>query len=118
MTSEIVPKVFLSIACLLGCTPGVSAHIRHERQAHYARVPHIRSIRAPGLFQTHGYVSPPPMIAYQGYDGPAYLGHRGIPQSPLVPLKTEVPPPVDPDEPTSGSYGAMVHGFNAAGTGY
>ncbi len=68
--------------------------------------------------QTFRDASSPPMIAYRGYDGPAYSGHAGIPQSPLIPLKTEVPPSVDPNEPTSGSYGAMVHGFDAAGTGY
>ncbi len=34
--------------------------------------------------------------------------------NPLIPLKPEVPPPVDPNEKASGSYGAMLEGRNPA----
>ena len=43
----------------------------------------------------------------------AYAGTWShVPYDALVPLKAEVPPPVDPNEPTSGSYGASIKGYN------
>jgi hypothetical protein len=118
MGSKIALKILFSVVCMFGCASSASARIYHKHQAPYSSAPHIQAIGGPKPVQTYREISSPPMIAYQGYDGPAYLGHAGIPQSPLTPLKTEVPPPVDPNEAVSGSYGAMVHGFNAAGTGY
>jgi hypothetical protein len=118
MSSQIALKILLSVVCTAGCASFASARIYHKHQAPYASAPRNQAIGGPKPVQAYREISSPPMIAYQGYDGPAYLGHAGIPQSPLIPLKTEIPPPVDPNEPVSGSYGAMVHGFNAADTGY
>ncbi len=47
----------------------------------------------------------------------AYAGaYNPVPHNPLIPLRPEVPPPVDPNEPASGSYGASIAGFNAGGS--
>jgi len=118
MSSKIALKVLFCIACTLGEASFASAHIYQTHQARYAHTLSVHPFGTHRSLQKNNDASSPPMIAYQGYEGPAYLGHAGIPQSPLIPLKTEIPPPVDPNEPVSGSYGAMVHGSNAAGTGY
>jgi hypothetical protein len=56
-------------------------------------------------------MQPEAMRSHQAYSG---LGYGGVPENPLIPMKAEVPPPVDPTEPGSGSYGAMLEGRNPA----
>jgi hypothetical protein len=48
----------------------------------------------------------------RGFYGRFY--NDGVHYNPLIPLKPEVPPLVDPNEKASGSYGAMFEGRNPA----
>jgi hypothetical protein len=109
MTVKIALRVAAAGFLFLGSATLASAHGQHQR--HYRHHVYAQNGRTAGPAR----ILPDAMPAYQayaGYRGPYAYG--GVPEDPLIPLKAEVPPPVDPNEPGSGSYGAMLEGRNPA----
>ncbi len=102
----------LIAATFIAC---VSGPLEARTHWHHLSVHHMaRRIHEPRTFTG---VIPAPIGSYSAYAGAA-SSYAAVPHDPLVPLKQEVPPPVDPNEATSGSYGAMVNGSNSAGANY
>ncbi len=73
-------------------------HIYAQRHAAYRASQPSRNMRSEAIWRDQAYG----------------VGYGGVPENPLIPIKPEVPPPVDPNEPASGSYGAMLEGRNPA----
>ncbi len=72
---------------------------------------HVR-LHKPHISHSELRAIDPRAAAFSAYAG----AYDPIPHNPLIPLRPEVPPPVDPNEPTSGSYGASIAGYNAGGS--
>jgi hypothetical protein len=115
MMAKIALKTVTAVSLVLCSATLASAQGQHRH--HYAQ--HVYAQHNYAYSPAQAYRDPAPGArAYQ-----AYSGYSGGPSpnvfsyDPLIPLKQEVPPPVDPNEPASGSYGAMLQGRNpAAGT--
>ncbi len=107
--TNIAMKV-LAAGALFVCSVNLaSAQIQHRHHAyahrHYSYRGSYHALRLSRDTQTEA------MRGYQAYSG---AGYGGVPENPLIPIRPEVPPPVDPNEPGSGSYGAMLEGRNPA----
>ncbi len=98
MISKVASKAGAAILLVLCSATFASAHIHHR---HYY---------AHRVYAHRNYVPDPARetVPYQAYAN----GH--VPYDPLIPIRPEVPPAVDPNEPASGSYGAMLEGRNPA----
>ncbi len=104
-------------AARMGCLTGAlflcsltiaAAQPLHRHHAQHASAHHGRAYAAkPALLPA---IAPP----YQAYAGPRGPYYGDVPHDPLIPLRHEIPPAVDPNEPGSGSYGAMLEGRNPA----
>jgi hypothetical protein len=101
LISKIASKAGTAVLLVICSATFASAQIHHKyRHAHR-------------VYAHRTYLADPSqgMSPYQANAAYAY-GH--VPYDPLIPLRAEVPPAVDPNEPGSGSYGAMLEGRNPA----
>lgn len=100
MISKITSRTGAALLLALSFATAASAqtHHRHHYTHHaYAHRPYL--------------AAPADAAPYQANAAYAY---GRVPYDPLIPIRPEVPPPVDPNEPASGSYGAMLEGRNPA----
>jgi hypothetical protein len=105
MMTKIAVKGFAAGALIVCSVTFASAQIQHRHHANAHRHEAYRALQPSRDRQAEA------MRSFQAYGG---LGYGGVPESPLIPIRPEVPPPVDPNEPGSGSYGAMLEGRNPA----
>lgn len=109
MMAKIILKAGVAISLVLYSASFASAQIQHRHYHAHHIYAHRHFISGPTRM-AHDAVLP-----FEAYAG-ASRGYDGVPESPLIPIRPEVPPPVDPNEPASGSYGAMLEGRNPANT--
>jgi hypothetical protein len=107
MLAKIVLKAGVAVSLVLYSASFASAQIQHRHYPAHRIYAHRHFIYRPGQMVRDA------VLPYEAYAG-ASRGYDGVPESPLIPIRPEVPPPVDPNEPASGSYGAMLQGRNPA----
>ncbi|WP_020176699.1 hypothetical protein [Methyloferula stellata] len=106
--AKIILKAGVAVSLVLYSASFASAQIQHRH--YHAHHVYARHRAFDPSAQTAREAMPLPYEAY------AARGYGGVPENPLIPIRPEVPPPVDPNEPASGSYGAMLEGRNPANT--
>ncbi len=111
MMAKIILKAGAAISLVLYSASFASARIQHGHHPARHIYAHRHFIYDPAQTETARDAVPP----FEAYAG-ASRGYDGVPESPLIPIRPEVPPAVDPNEPASGSYGAMLEGRNPANT--
>ncbi len=102
MIPKIASKAGMAVLLVLYSATFASAHIHHHK--HY--IHHAYAHRL--------YLADPDRAAAIPYQANANYAYGHVPYDPLIPIRPEVPPPVDPNEPASVSYGAMLEGRNPA----
>lgn len=104
----------ISLIALGGLTSSLSAkplvcHLNIHR--------HVQDFMPGCTNNHHGFIGLETITSSYNTDAArksALIGYGAVPESPLIPIRNETPPPVDPNEPASGSYGAMLQGRNPA----